>query len=237
MPTVLITGATSGIGRAMTLALAAADYEVYAIGRNKVALSELRAAHRGIAPVALDMTDREQLEAAVSDLQVDVLINNAGVMPPLGNFADMAMADIDTALEINLSAAIILTRLVVPQMRARQSGHILFTSSSAAHAPFPNIAVYSATKAAIGGFAASLRADLSPYGIRVTEIVAGRVETRLYDNILDAKARAAMYGGDPVVQPEDVAKMVVAVLALPASANIARFDIVPTRPTSPSGTK
>ena len=86
-------------------------------------------------------------------------------------------------------------------------------------------------------FAASLRADLSPYGVRVTEIVAGRVETGLYKDILDARARAAMYGGNPVVQPEDVAKMVVALLDLPASASVTRFDIVPTRPTSPSGTK
>lgn len=237
MTTAFITGATSGIGRAMAIALGDAGYEVYAVGRSKAALEELRAARPGITPIAVDVTDREALEAVVADLAIDVLVNNAGVMPPLGNFADMAMSDIDATLEVNLSSAIVLTRLVVPRMRERRSGHILFTGSVAGHAPFANIAVYSATKAAIGGFAASLRADLSPYGIRVTEIVAGRVETGLYKDILDAEARAAMYGGDPVVQPEDVAKMVVAVLALPASANIARFDIVPTRPTSPSGTK
>lgn len=236
MTTVLITGATSGIGRAMALALGEAGYEVYAGGRNKAALNELRASNRNIVPLALDMTDREQLEAAVADLQVDVLINNAGIMPPMGNFADMAIADIDSTLEINLSAVIILTRLVVPQMRARETGHILFTGSAAAHASFPNIAVYSATKAAIAGFAASLRADLSPHGVRVTEIVAGRVETQLYKDILDAEAVRAMYAGNVAVQPEDVAKMVVAVLALPPNADVTRFDIMPTRPTSASGT-
>ena len=70
----------------------------------------------------------------------------------------------------------------------------------------------------------------------MTEIVAGRVETQLYKDILDAEARAAMYAG-VVVQPEDVAKMVLAVLSLPASADVTRFDIMPTRPTSPSGTR
>jgi 3-hydroxy acid dehydrogenase / malonic semialdehyde reductase len=221
----------------MVLELSQAGYGVYAIGRNKAALEELRASRRGITPIAIDVTDRDALESVVKDLRVDVLINNAGMMPPLGNFADMAIADIEATLQVNLRAAIMLTRLVVPQMRDRSAGHILFTGSSAAHVAFANIAVYSATKAAIAGFAASLRADLSPDGIRVTEIVAGRVETPLYKNILDAKARAAMYAGNVAVQPEDVAKMVVAILALPARADVTRFDIMPTRPVSPSGTR
>jgi NADP-dependent 3-hydroxy acid dehydrogenase YdfG len=229
----LITGATSGIGRAMALTLAEAGYDVHAIGRSQLALDELRAGHRSIVPIPVDVTDREKLEAVVSDLPIDVLINNAGIMPPLGNFADMKLSDIDSALEVNLSAAIILTRLVAPQMRARGSGHILFTSSSAAHAPSPNYAVYAATKAGIAGFAASLRADLSPYGIRVTEIVPGRVETQLYKDAVDAETRRAMYAGNVAVQPDDVAKMVVAVLALPPAADVTRMDIMPTRPTTP----
>jgi NADP-dependent 3-hydroxy acid dehydrogenase YdfG len=235
--TAFITGATSGIGRAMAIGLCEAGYDVYAVGRSEAALEELRAARAGITPIAVDVTDREALEAVVTDLHIDVLINNAGTMPPLGNFADMRISDIDTTLEVNLSAAILLTRLVVPQMRDRRAGHILFTGSSAAHTAFANIAVYSATKAAIAGFAASLRADLSQYGIRVTEIVPGRVETQLYKDILDTEARAAMYAGNAAVQPEDVAKMVVALLGLPARADVTRFDIIPTRPTSSSGSK
>lgn len=237
MTTAFITGATSGIGRAMAVALSEAGYEVYAAGRSRTALEELRAERAGITPVAVDVTDRDAIEAAVADLHIDVLVNNAGIMPPLGNFADMKISDIDTALEINVSAAILLTRLVAPQMRERQSGHIVFTGSSAAHAAFPNIAVYSATKAAIAGFAAALRADLSQYGVRVTEIVPGRVETQLYKDILEPDARAAMYAGNAAVQPDDVARMLVAVLGLPAWADVTRFDIMPTRPTTPSGSK
>lgn len=221
----------------MASALSDAGYEVYAVGRSESALEKLRAERPAIVPIAVDITDREALEAVLTDLHIDVLINNAGMMPPLGNFADMKISDIDAALEVNLSAAILLTRMVVPQMRARQSGHIIFTGSSAAHAAFANVAVYSATKAAISGFAAALRADFSPYGIRVTEIVPGRVETQLYKNILDADARAAMYADNVAVQPEDVAGMVVALLSLPASADVTRFDIMPTRPVPPSGSK
>ena len=80
----------------------------------------------------------------------------------------------------------------------------------------------------------ALRADLSPFGIRVTEIVPGRVETALYKDILDDAARAAMYSGVKAVQPEDVARMVNGVLNLPEWATVSRFDIVPTRPTPPA---
>ncbi|NHF72411.1 SDR family oxidoreductase [Paracoccus xiamenensis] len=233
MGAALVTGASSGIGLAIALELAQSGRQVFAIARGERGLNALRAAHPAITPIALDVTDREAAHAALEGLEIDVLVNNAGMMPPLGNFADMAMADIDTALEVNLSAAIALTRLVVPQMRDRGRGDILFTGSAAAHAVFPNMAVYSATKGAIASFAQGLRADLSPFGIRVTEIVPGRVETALYKNILDDTARAAMYASK-AVQPEDIARMVRAVLDLPEWATVSRFDIVPTRPTPPA---
>ena len=231
MKTALVTGATSGIGRAIALELAQADYRVIAAGRSQGALAGI--ASDRITPLALDVMDRAAVVAALGGLSIDVLVNNAGMMPPLGNFADADMDDIDRAIGVNLTAVLALTRLVVPQMRQRGSGHVLFTGSAAAHAPFPNMAAYSAAKAGISGFAAALRADLAPHGIRVTEIVPGRVETALYADILDENARAAMYAAK-AVQPQDVAQMVRAVLALPEWADVTRFDIMPTRPTTPS---
>ena len=120
-------------------------------------------------------------------------------------------------------------------MRTRGKGHIFFTGSVAGHAPFANMAVYCATKAAIGGFAQALRLELAPFGPRVTEIVAGRVETTLYKDILPPEERAAMYAGGTAVQPADVAAMVMAVLALPPNVDVARFDILPLNPASVSG--
>ena len=234
MGAALVTGASSGIGLAIALELAQSGRKVFAIARGTRGLNALRTAHAAITPIALDVTDREAVEATLDGLEIDVLVNNAGMMPPLGNFADMAMADIDTALEVNLSAAIALTRLVVPGMRARGRGDILFTGSTAGHGAYPNMAVYAATKGGIASFAQGLRADLSPFGIRVTEIVPGRVETALYKDILDDAARAAMYSGVKAVQPEDVARMVNGVLNLPEWATVSRFDIVPTRPTPPA---
>ena len=214
-----------------------AAHALSAIEANQVATALITGATSGIVPIRADVTDRAGLDAIVAGRHIDVLINNAGIMPPLRNFAEMAMSDIDATLETNLTAAIVLTRLVAPRMRARQSGHILFTGSSAGHAALPDIAVYAATKAALSGFAASLRADLSPFGVRVTEIVPGRVETGLYKNILDAEACAAMYAGNAAVQPQDVAKMVAALLALPPSAAVTRLDVMPTRPAGPAGAR
>lgn len=236
MTQALVTGATSGIGQAIALALHAAGHQVIAVGRDPEALSDLRA--RGLIPLALDLGQTEGLSARLAEAlgraAPDVLVNNAGMVAPPGNFCDMAEEDIYRQVATNLTQALLVSRTVAPGMRARGRGHIFFTGSVAAHTPYPNMAVYAATKAALGGFAQSLRLDLSPSGVRVTEIVAGRVESPLYKDVLSADARAAMYAGQTAVQPEDVAAMVLAVLTLPPHVDVARFDILPTRkPVTP----
>jgi 3-hydroxy acid dehydrogenase / malonic semialdehyde reductase len=223
----LVTGATSGIGRAIAQALHAAGHAVVAFGREEKALAELRSL--GLMTRAIDLADRAGMARALEGLAPDVLVNNAGIMPRLGPLSGLTEAEIDQAVTVNLSSVLHLTRAVVPGMQARGRGHIFFTGSTAGHAPFAGMAVYSATKAAVGGFAQGLRLDLAPYGVRVTEIVAGRVETGLYKDLLPPEARAAMYADAAAVQPEDVAAMVMAVLALPPHVDVARFDILPTR--------
>ena len=233
MARALVTGATSGIGQAVALALHAAGYEVTAVGRNRDALKALQKA--GLRGLALDLADRDAIGPALAGAEPDILINNAGLMPPMRNFCDIDEAEIDRTVAVNLSSVLAVTRAVAPGMRDRGRGHIFFTGSTAGHAPFANLAVYCATKAAIGGFAQALRLDMAPHGVRVTEVVAGRVETGLYKDLLSAEARAAMYAGQSAVQPEDVASMILSVLALPAYANVARFDILPTHQATANG--
>lgn len=234
MKTALVTGATGGIGRTIAMALRDRGYAVTALGRDPAALADLARAP-GIDPVAVDMADRAALRAVVAGKSPDVLVNNAGMMPPLVPFDRLDEDEIDRAVAINLTSTLALTRMVLPAMVKRGSGHIFFTGSTAGHAPFANLALYAATKAAIGGFAQSLRLDLAPHGLRVTEIVAGRVETGLYRDRLSAEVRAAMYADDAAVQPQDVAQMVVAVLDMPPRVDVARFDILPTRQGPPPG--
>jgi NADP-dependent 3-hydroxy acid dehydrogenase YdfG len=231
MQQVLVTGATSGIGRAVAVALQKAGYAVSATGRNQAALATLAAEAPGIETLCLDLSDRPAVAGALASRRVDILINNAGVMPKPGSFDSMDFDAIDQTVEVNLQAVLFLTRLVLPQMRAARSGHLIFTGSSAAHAPGANFAVYAATKAAIAAFATSLRAEVSADGIRVTELVPGRVETALY------KARQAMYEGGDALQPSDVAEAVLAVLQLPPRADVTRLDIMPTRPVPPISLK
>jgi NADP-dependent 3-hydroxy acid dehydrogenase YdfG len=171
------------------------------------------------AAAQADVSSYADVEALMASIQreyggIDILVNNAGIMPPLVAVDEMDAAAVDTTIAVNLTASITLTRLVVPGMRTRGRGHIFFTGSTAGHAPFPRMAVYSATKAAIAAFADGLRLDVAPYRVKVTEIVAGRTETNLYSTLLSDEMRAAMYADGTAVQPRH-AGMVLAVLALP----------------------
>lgn len=233
MQNVLVTGATSGIGRAMAVSLGRAGYAVRALGRSAAALESLKVEVPGIETLALDLEDRDRIAACLVGFRVDVLVNNAGMMPPPGPFDGMDLADIGRTVAVNLQSVLWVTRMVVPQMRARGSGHVVFTGSQAAHSPGANFALYAATKAAISAFATGLRADVGACGIRVTELVPGRVETGLYSDVLSEEAREAMYEGNLSLQPEDVAQTLLSVLALPARASVSRVDIVPTRPVPP----
>lgn len=233
MEQVLVTGATSGIGRAIAVALQQAGYAVTAVGRNRAALADIAAEAAGMQTLCLDLSDRTAMSAALAGRSVDILVNNAGVMPRPEAFDAMDLNAIDHTMAVNLQSVLWLTRLIVPQMRARKSGHIVFTGSSAAHAPGANFAVYAATKAAISAFATALRAEVSVDGLRVTELVPGRVETALYADVLTDATREAMYAGGTALQPSDLAEAVLAVLQLPPRANVTRLDIMPTRPVPP----
>lgn len=237
MQRAMVTGATSGIGRAIAITLRQAGYAVLATGRNQAALADLAAEAPGIEILCLDLSDRAALTAALTGVQVDILINNAGVMPKPGPFDTMGFDDIDQTVEVNLQAVLSLTRLILPQMRAAKSGHLVFTGSSAAHAPGTNFAVYAATKAAISAFAASVRAEVAADGIRVTELVPGRVQTALYEHVLSAETRQSMYAGGDALLPSDIAEAVLALLRLPARADVTRLDIMPTRPVPPISLK
>jgi len=227
MTEVLVTGATSGIGRAMARTLHAAGYRVVALGRNAKALAELAA--EGIEILALDLADLRAL-SALQGRPIDVLVNNAGIMPKPGPFAEMSAAEIDQTLAVNLASVLHLTQAIVPGMIARGAGHVVFTGSTAAHAPGANFAAYAASKAGIAAFATALRAEISPHGIRVTELVPGRVETGLYSAVLPDSARGDMYANGNSLQPQDLADALLAVLSLPPRATVTRLDILPTRP-------
>jgi NADP-dependent 3-hydroxy acid dehydrogenase YdfG len=161
---------------------------------------------------------------------VDVLVNNAGIIGDLKPAHQSTTAVSDALIDINLRAAVHATSTVLPGMVARGLGHVVFTGSIAGSRPTANSAVYSATKAALHAFADGLRMDLHGSAVRVTVLAPGRVETNLYDEALGGHeaAVARLYTGATAVQPADIAALVTMALTMPANVDVTRIEVVPT---------
>jgi short-subunit dehydrogenase len=174
---IVITGASTGIGRATALVLAGKGARVTAAARDEARLRELAAEQPGITPVRADITnakDRAALIAAAGD--VDVLINNAG-LGYHGLVESMPPERVRELMELNVLALIDLTQRVLPGMLARKHGHIINVGSVAGYVGVPAESVYSATKYAVNGFNDGLRRELRGRGVDVTLIAPGPIKT------------------------------------------------------------
>ena len=230
MSIALVTGASRGIGEAVVRALRDRGMEVHALALDDDDLRRVSAETGAIAH-GVDLRDAAALEAAIGDIPFDVVINNAGVLPQLASFAETTPASIDLLIDVNVRAVLHATRIVLPGMIARDCGHLFFVGSMAARHTTPNTAVYSATKAALHAFAEGLRHDLLGAGIRVTVLMPGRVQTRLYDGTFGGndEATKALYADFDAVQPADVAAVVTAALDLPAHVDLTAIEVLPTK--------
>ena len=172
--TALVTGATGGIGEAISRALAARGTRLLVSGRREAELSRLAEDVGGQAIVA-DLAlpeDVERLAAAAVEAGVQVLVANAGV-PASGLLAELSQPEIDGMLAVNLRAPIALARALSPPMAARGQGHLVFVSSLQGKAAVPQSSIYSATKFGLRGFALALRQDLRGSGVGVSVIIPG----------------------------------------------------------------
>ena len=234
--TALVTGATSGIGKAIVLALRAAGHAVFAVGRNEHALADL-AAECGVKTITADARDTKSITEAVAGVEVDILVNNAGILSTRAAFQDIDPAEIDAMIDVNLKAPMHLTRAFLPGMVSRQHGHLIFIGSICGQAPFPNTSAYGASKAGISLFCDNLRCDLLGTSVRVTEIVPGRVQTDLYRTaIAGNQAQAQLYDGYRPLQPEHIAHVVMDAIRQPDFVDISRIEIMPTDQAIGGGT-
>jgi NADP-dependent 3-hydroxy acid dehydrogenase YdfG len=226
--TALVTGASSGIGRAIAQRLVNDGLKVYALGRDAKALDAL-ASECDVTPIALDLQDTTPLRDLFARTEIDVVVNNAGLLPALAKFAESELADIDRMIDINLRAPLRLAHMALDGMIQRGRGHLFFVGSSAGRFPHPNTAVYGATKAGISMFCDSLRCDLLGTKVRVTEIAPGRVQTSLYRTALGAEgANEKLYDAYRSIQPENIAELIATAIALPEAVDVSRMEIFPT---------
>jgi NADP-dependent 3-hydroxy acid dehydrogenase YdfG len=227
----LVTGASSGIGRAVALALAREGARVWAVGRNEERLRALAAETREgaeIVPVVADVESDRELEAAASTVLaasdgLDVLVHSAGAIY-LGTFGSASPADLDRQYRVNLRAPFLLTQALLPALR-RARGQVVFVNSSAALRASAGNVWYAATKAGLKALADGLRDEVNRDGVRVVTLYVGRTATPMQESVHEHEGRP--YRSEFLLRPEDVAEVVLAALSLPASGEVTDVNVRP----------
>jgi short-subunit dehydrogenase len=212
--TIMVTGASGGIGRAIALELAGAGAKVVAVARSEDALQEVAdAADGAVRWVSTDLTDsdaRRRLFEEVPPSELDAIVNNAGAAW-VGSFLDMSEEDAFGAIELNLGSLVAVCKAVVGPMLERGSGHIVNIGSILGFAPGPPLTMYSATKAAVHAFTEGLRRELVGSDVRVTLVAPGPVkETGALDQPGDEETTRTLQRAFDTfgTTPEEVAKAV-----------------------------
>jgi short-subunit dehydrogenase len=202
--TVLITGATGGLGAAIARALHCEGASLVLTGRRTAVLEPL-AQELGATAVAADLSDAEDVQRLADEhADADVVVHNAA-LPASGPLDDFSLEELDRAIQVNLRAPIALTRLLLPAMKAQGRGHHVYVSSMSAKVPTADASLYAATKLGLRGFSQGLRAELAPVGIGVSTVFPGFVR----DAGMFAETGITLPAGVGTSSPEEVAAAVV----------------------------
>lgn len=233
--TFLITGATSGFGEATARQAVAKGAKVVIAGRRNERLLRLQKdlGEAQAFPLCFDVRDKEAVGMAIATLPerfrvIDVLVNNAGLALNTAPAQDVPLEQWEQMIDTNIKGLIYMTRAVLPQMLARNAGHIINIGSMAGNYPYKGGNVYGASKAFVKQFSLNLRTDLLGTNIRVTNLEPGLAETEFSEVRLGDKAKAAdIYKGTQPLTAGDVAECVLFCASLPAHVNVNRMEIMP----------
>jgi len=226
----LVTGATSGIGRATAQRLAAEGARVVLAGRRAERLAELQQELDGAETLVLDVRDGSRVRGALEGLELDVVIANAGLGRGLGPIQAGDPADWDEMIDTNVKGLLHTVRATLPGMIERGTGDVLLLGSVAGRQVYPGGNVYCATKHAVRAIYEALRIDAAGCGVRFTSIDPGMVETEfsLVRFRGDEQRAARTYAGADVLRPEDVADVIAFVLTRPRHVNLGEVVLWPT---------
>lgn len=240
--TALVTGASSGIGKASARALADAGYKIIICGRRIEALENLKTELQKKTEVHIlqfDVRDKEKVKESIQSLpkgfkEIDVLVNNAGNAHGLDPIQTGNLEDWDAMIDINVKGLLYVSREIIPQMMERKEGHIINVGSLAGKEVYPKGNVYSASKHAVDAINKGMRIDLNGTGIRVGAVNPGLVETNFSEVRFKGDTGRAnlVYEGYQPLTPEDIAEIIVFMVTRPAHVNIADLLVLPTAQAS-----
>lgn len=238
MKTILITGATSGFGKACTELFAQNNYRLIITGRRADKLEALAKALKDqtveVLPLIFDIQDKQACFSAIENLpekwqKIDVLVNNAGLALGRETFDEANLDDWETMLDTNVKGLLYMTRAVLPLMKKTGSGHIINLGSIAGKDVYEKGNVYCASKFAAGAISKAMRIDLLPHKIKVTLVCPGAAETE-FSNVRfkgDGNKAASVYAGYKPLSAPDVAEVIYYVTTLPPHVCINEIDITP----------
>ncbi|HWI76584.1 MAG TPA: SDR family NAD(P)-dependent oxidoreductase, partial [Sphingomicrobium sp.] len=232
--TILITGATAGIGEASARKFATGGWKVIGTGRRADRLRDLAdELGESFLPLEIDMRDLDSVRS-LAELsppwgEIDLLLNNAGLAPPTDPLPETDWDLLETVMETNMTGLVALTRALLPGLIERKGG-IINLSSVAATYPYKGGAVYGGTKAFVRQFSLDLRCDLAGTGVRVTSIEPGMVETEftIVRTGGDKAASDALYANMDPMTAEDIAESIWWVANLPPHVNVNAIELMPT---------
>jgi len=226
----LITGATSGIGRATAEEFAKHGINLILCGRRQERLDSIEKAlskQTDVHTLNFDVRNKEKTLEAIASLppefqNIDILINNAGNAHGLDPIQDGSLDDWDAMMDINVKGLLYVSKAIIPGMTERQSGHIINIGSSAGKEVYPKGNVYCGSKHAVLAITEGMRIDLNPFGIKVSAVNPGLVETEFSQVRFKGGSQADnVYKGYKALQPQDVAEVIYFAVSRPTHVNIA----------------
>ncbi|QUY55226.1 SDR family NAD(P)-dependent oxidoreductase [Chryseobacterium arthrosphaerae] len=243
MKTILITGATSGIGKSTAELLAKQGNRIIICGRRNEVLEAVKSEpsqYAEIFSLRFDVRNLDEVEAAISALpenwkDIDILINNAGNAHGLDPLSDGKTGDWDSMIDGNVKGLLYVSKEIIPVMKTKNSGHIINISSVAARQTYANGVVYCATKKAVDVISEGMRLELTEFGIKVTNIQPGAVETdfSMVRFKGDSKRAANVYAGYEPLKAEDIADAIAYCINAPKHVTVSDMTIYPSAQSEP----
>lgn len=239
MKTALITGASSGFGRASVEALINEGFKVIAIARREERLKLLKEKFKDkLHIIVLDVRDKEKINSELKNLpkefsDISLLINNAGLALNQDEFDSLSLEDIDTMVDTNIKGFLYIARAIIPILRKQKNAYIFNIGSVAATNPYFGGNVYCGTKAFVRQFSLALRNDLRSSNIKVTNIAPGLCKTEFSEVRFkgDKEKAEQIYKNTKFISADDIAKVIISIINLPEHININEIELMPVTQT------